>query len=428
MKAMEKFTFISIKQRSKLPKTAGVYCFEVSKDYLYIGKANNIRDRAKNHFSQPSYRDGLFINQIKRIGYIKTDSEIEALLLEANLIKKHKPKYNVVWRDDKNYFFVGITKEDYPRVFITHQTKLKANYLGPFVDGKSLKQTLKILRKVFPYRSCLTFPKKPCLWYQLDRCPAPCILKSNLAKQIPTSPIKMKRECKRNTKNLTKILQGKKSQALKDLKKEMKQTSKDQDFEGAGRIRDQIQSLEKVMAHGKVFQEKLKEADNWKETKETLAKILNRKEEINRIEAFDISNIQGKQATGSMVTFINGNPDKSFYRKFKIRLKETPDDVAMIKEVLARRQRHKEWGQADLILIDGGRAQLNAAKEIIKNIPVMAIAKKKNELFLKNKEKPILLKTLPRDIFNLILKLRDEAHRFAISYHKALRKKALLKK
>jgi len=197
---MEKFGFLKKDQIERLPASPGVYYLKNRRKILYIGKASNIRERVKTHFQQPSYRDNIFIEQITKIGYLKTVSEIEALILEANLIKKYQPKYNVMWRDDKNYFWVALTKEDFPQIFITHQptvssslhlvsripgrknTKYKiqdTRYVGPFVDGKSLKQALKILRKVFPYRTCRNFPKKPCLWYHLDRCPAPCLTKSD---------------------------------------------------------------------------------------------------------------------------------------------------------------------------------------------------------------------------------------------------------
>jgi excinuclease ABC subunit C len=165
-----------------------------------------------------------------------------------------------------------------------------------------------------------------------------------------------------------------------------------------------------------------------------LKKILKTKKSISRIEAYDVSNIQGQNATGSMVAFINGVPDKNSYRRFRIKISGKPDDVAMLKEVLTRRFSHPEWGWPDLILIDGGKAQLNVAVSSIKckisgiKIPVLAIAKRENELFIERKEGPVLLKNLPRDIFNLILQLRDEAHRFALSYHKKLREVDLLGK
>jgi len=237
-----------------------------------------------------------------------------------------------------------------------------------------------------------------------------------------------------------KILKEGKNQVLKELKKEMKLASKNQKFEKAAKIRDQIKALEKILAHAKIFEPEfiveLKRSpefyDKWKEIEEKLKEILGAKNKIKRIEAYDVSNIQGQQATGSMVTFINGRPDKNFYRHFKIKISGKPNDVAMIKECLTRRFKHLEWGVPDLILIDGGKAQLNAALKIknqrqeIKNkIKVISLAKKKKELFIENRKDPILLKNLPREVFNLILQLDDEAHRFAISYHRKLREKEI---
>ncbi|MFH1582274.1 MAG: GIY-YIG nuclease family protein [bacterium] len=426
---MDKIKTISIKQISKLPKTPGVYIFYAKRDLLYIGKATDIKIRVKDHFQQPSYRDNLFIDKVNKIGYIKTFSEIEALLLEAELIKKYNPKYNITWKDDKNYFYAGITKEEFPKVFITHQIKInllktKSEYTGPFVDGKSLRETLKSLRKVFPFRSCNFLPKKPCLWYQLDRCSAPCLTRSKTAQQIPTLKSTIKKEIQRNTKNLLKVLQGKKKQVLTNLKKEMRNLSKQQKFEKAERIKKQIYALEKVLLHSHIIENEKEEI--W-ELENTLKKIFKTKKEVERMEAYDISNIQGKEATGSMVTFIKGKPNKSFYRKFKIRREAKPDDVAMLKEVLERRLKHKDWPLADLILIDGGKPQLNAAKEIIKNkTKVISLAKKNEEIYVEGRKNPILAKILPRDVFNLILSMRDEAHRFAIAYHKKLRQKSLL--
>ena len=437
---MNKFKFLPKDKISQLPKVSGVYALRKGAKFLYIGKAANIKERVKQHKE--------LLSLANQLGYIKTDSEIEALILEANLIKKYQPKYNVIWRDDKNYFFAGITKEEFPRVYITHQPakifvsqKLKqaspkSTYIGPFVDGTSLKATLKILRKTFPYRSCNKIPNHPCLWYQLDRCPAPCLLKSKTAQQIPILESKIKQEGQRNTKNLIKILQGKKTKVLKDFKKEMKKFSGVQGFEKAAKIRDQIQALEKVISHSKIFPEdvgiKYRQKEEWKTIQKTLQKILKLKYRISRIEAYDVSNIQGQEATGAMVTFINGKPEKSQYRKFKIRIAGKPNDVAMLKEILYRRINHPEWPFPDLILIDGGKAQLNAAlhcsmnSKFISQIKVVALAKKKNELFIERRKQPILLKKLPREVFNLILQLRDEAHRFALSYHKMLRKKKLI--
>ncbi len=435
---MKKFKFLSREKISQLPRGAGVYALESKGEILYIGKAANLRERVKSHFQQPGYKDYLFLDKVEKIGYIKTDSEIEALILEAKLIKELKPKFNVVWRDDKNYFFVGKTVEDFPRIFWTHQTKksevgglkFKVEYVGPFVDGKALKETLKILRKVFPFRSCKKIPKRPCLWYHLGLCPAPCLLRSKFFEEIKES-LKIRKISQKNAQATFEILKEGKDFVLKRLKREMKFAAKNQEFEEAARIRDQIEKLERVLAHSKILEEIKVESFGWEEVEEKLKKIFGLKK-VSRIEAFDVSNIRGKLATGSMVTFVNGLPEKKFYRRFKIKFEKKPNDVAMIKEILTRRLSHLEWGLPDLILIDGGRAQLNAAKDCVKSnfkqpeFKVAALAKGKNELFLEGKENPILLEDLPNEISNLILRINSEAHRFAISYHRKLREKDLL--
>lgn len=448
---MKRFRFIEKEKIKNLPKESGVYCFKSKKGVLYIGKAANLRERIKNHFVRPAYKDNLFIDKVEKIGFIKTSSEIEALILEANLIKKINPKYNILWRDDKNYFFVAKTKEDFPRIFWTHQSKpksrkpkVKIEYIGPFVDGKALKQTLKILRKVFPYRSCRVLPSRPCLWYHLDYCLAPCLLKSKVFNQIPRGILKIKKISQRNARNLMKVLREGKNPVFKYLKKVMKIASKKQDFEEAAKIRDQIEVLEKIFLHArlpvpeaagfggqaKIFEIKKLEKEDWKKIEKGLKKILNIKKEVFRVEAYDISNIRGKLATGSMVTFIKGVLNKNFYRKFKIKIEGKPNDIAMIKECLNRRMKHLEWGLPDLILVDGGKAQLNAVsseiKKIKKKILILALAKRKNELFIERRKKPIPLKNLPNEISNFLLRVRNKAHRFALSYHKKLREKALI--
>jgi excinuclease ABC subunit C len=440
---MKKFKYFKKEEANKLPKSPGVYSFSAkggsavggknSKEILYLGKAVNIRERVKNHFQQPGFKENIFLDKTEKIGFIKTNSEIEALILEANLIKKFRPKYNVIWRDDKNYFFVAKTKEDFPNIFITHQTRPISNYqfpitnyIGPFTDGKALKQTLKILRKVFPFKSCKRLGRRPCLWYQLDRCPAPCLLKSNLGEQIPSAQNKIKRESQNNAKNIFEILRGEKNRVLKELEKEMEKSSKAQEFEKASKIRDKIFSLKRIISHAKIIEEKMITED-WEKTKRELQKILKTEKRLSIIEAYDVSNIQGQEATGSMITFINGNPNKNLYRKFKIKISGKSNDVAMIKEVIKRRINHREWPYPDLILVDGGISQFNAAKSVVrnKNIPVVSIAKKENKLFVKG-ERQFFLKNLSRGIFNLILQLRDEAHRFALTYHLKLRKKRLV--
>jgi len=427
---MEQFNWVN------LPKTSGVYSFYTKNQTpntrdskgaptpIYIGKAINIQNRVKNHFQQLSYRDDLFIKKVYKIGFYETSSEIEALIMEANLIKKYQPKFNVVWRDDKNYFYVAITLNDQkiPYIFITHQPKtdrrpMSIQFIGPFVEGTALKKTLRFLRRAFPYYTIKKHSKIKCTYCHLGLCPG------------PNPDLK---EYRKNIKKLILILKGKRNTALNSLRKEMKQLSKENKFEEAGKIRDRIYNLQQVMSHTNVIeiQNSKFKSQNWNET---LAKIIGINKKIKRIECYDVSNMQGKSATGSMVVFIDGKSDKNQYRKFKIKIEDTPNDIAMLKETLQRRFAHPEWKYPEVILIDGGIAQLNIAiktkneKIETKNIKVISIAKRNKGLYTEGRDKPVLLKTLPQEIYNLILQLDDEAHRFAIAYHKKLRSDNLLK-
>jgi len=458
---VDKIKFIKDTKFENLPKTSGVYFFYSGKELIYIGKAINIKNRVKNHFQQPSYRDNLFIDKVNKIGFIETNSEIEALILEANLIKKHQPRFNVVWRDDKNYFYVAIAQNEQkiPYVYITHQLKaksykLKANYIGPFVEGVALKKTLRFLRKAFPYYTNKTHSKNKCTYCHLDLCPGPELFEN------PPSPKATEglREYRRNIKKLILILQGKRGAVLNSLKKEMKILAKDNKFEEAGKIRDKIFALQQIMAHTNVITLNNSRAtsdvaqNSWGNTQKILQGITNQPKKIHRIECYDISNIQGNQSTGSMVVFVDGKPDKSQYKKFKIhpvkyreavisqngklfnrvKIGNKPNDIAMLQETIARRLAHPEWDYPEIMLIDGGIAQLNVAIRVkdlnlkTRPIKVISIAKGRQELFVENRKDPIPLKNLPQEVYNLVKNLDDEAHRFAIAYHKKLRKKNLL--
>jgi excinuclease ABC subunit C len=442
---MKGFSFLTKENINKLPTAVGVYAFKKEAGVLYIGKAINIKERVKSHFNQPTFKDSIFIPKTQKIGFLATGSEIEALLLEAQLIKKYQPRYNAQWKDSKNYFFTAITKEDFPRVFITHQL-LAINHqlltsIGPFADGNSLKQVLRILRKVFPYRTCRNLPKKPCLYYELRLCQAPCLQKLKMKNEKLKTTIlseKTVRDYKKNIENLIKVLRGQKTRVLSGLKREMQMASKNQDYEKAKTLRDQALALENIFQHSHILsQEKNHDPQGVVE----LQKLLGLKRKIKRIEGYDISNIQGQEATGSMVVFENGQPNKNEYRKFKIKRSKKPNDTAMLREALERRLKHQEWPLPEVMLVDGGIGQLNVAlkvksqnskgksvkqKSIVEKIRVITLAKRKNELFLEGQKKPVLLKNLPKEIANLILRVRDEAHRFAISYHKKLRNRNLL--
>jgi len=267
---VKKFKFLNKNKILNLPQTPGVYCFTEKKEVIYIGKAINIRDRVKNHFNQRSYRDELFMDRVDKVGYFKTGSEIEALILEANLIKKYQPKFNVVWRDDKNYFFVAITRDEQPIVYITHQKNEEDDYIGPFVEGTALKKTLRFLRRAFPYYTAKKHPKIKCTYCHLGLCPGPLLFEN------PSTPFGSAqdrssglREYRRNIKKLILILQGKRSTVLNSLKKEMKQLSKEKMFEEAKEIRDRIYNLQQVMSHTSVIENNWPDSnarDDWQKT------------------------------------------------------------------------------------------------------------------------------------------------------------------
>ncbi|TSC97211.1 MAG: excinuclease ABC subunit C [Parcubacteria group bacterium Greene1014_47] len=423
-----RFRYVEKSKLNLVPQHSGVYVLSQNKEILYIGKAANLRERIKSHFHKSSYRDNLFVDKVTRVGWLQTQSDIDALLLESQLIKQKKPRYNVMWRDDKKYFYVAITKEKLPRVFLTHQPAMKLPsatpgraslcrarpkgshmatnvarppkttqvVLGPFVDGKAIKHVLRLLRRAFPYYTQKKHSRLPCSWCHLGLCPGP-----NPNPKAYT----------RNIKNLAAVLQGKKTSVLKNLKQEMSKASQEQRFEEAGKLRDQVFALENVARHSLALGKEPRPLPKpWRNFK--------------RIEAYDISNIQGKFATGSMVTFLKGKPAKEWYRKFKIHITGKPNDFAMMEEVISRRLKHPEWPYPDLMIIDGGKPQLSAALKALEGykIQVAALAKKHNELFSPKRSKPLLLKNLPQDVSNLLLHIRDEAHRFAVTYHRKLRR------
>ncbi len=389
---MERFSFVKI---NALPKGPGVYCFVDAKGkYLYIGKALNIKERVKNHLQNKGFKESQWLNKAEKVGFISTPGEIEALLLEAKLIKELKPAFNVMWRDDKNFFYVMITAEKLPRIYLTHQplkhsgdgshldsgdgshldhldsgngyltekirnSKLEIrNYctVGPFVDGRAIKIALRYLRRVFPYYTQKVHPKASCQWCQLGLCPGP-----------DPDP----KEYQKNIKKLLQVLQGKKSAAIRTLKKEMEVAAKKQEFEKAAALRDRIFALKRVLENAKIFSraEKEEKLHPWPGIQKHFRKLfsLSPQTRILRVEAYDISNIQGKMATGSMAVFIKGLPVREQYRHFKIKTKEAPDDFAMMKETVARRLKHPEWAWPDVILVDGGKTQLNAALKELRN-------------------------------------------------------------
>lgn len=544
----------NLKQSLKLlPSLPGCYLYyNKDNEIIYVGKAKILKRRVLSYFNKKhhdSVKVQVLVSQIERLEYIITNTEVEALILESHLIKKHKPRYNVLLKDDKKYPYFLITDEDFPRISVVRKKNInpeKGRYYGPYTDIRAMYSTLDFLKKLFPLKQCKNpkFKDRPCLYYHIGRCLAPC-------QQMVTSE-----EYKALVHQVELFLAGKQSELMVQLKEQMEKFAAAQQFEKAARLRDSYLDLKKTLEKQKVVYENTKlnediisflssdgifaivilmvregrlidkkdfvyevededrteffatffkeyynsltlgfpdkivsnelEAvgekvlyEEWLEIlakkkvkisygKSTqgrelqmladknakvvlenakLSKMSKIREDFNeigsylaeklrlknfphRIECYDISHIQGTNTVASMVTFINGQMKKSEYKRFKIRTTEgKPDDFMSMKEVLTRRLKHlgdeEKWAKPDLIIIDGGKGQLSSVMQIIKElgiegIDVVSLAKKHEEVFLPGQSKPVILPANSSALF-LFQRIRDEAHRFAITYHRKLR-------
>ncbi len=538
-----------------VPEQPGCYLY-YNKDgeIIYVGKAKNLKRRVYSYFHKQheSAKTTVLVSQIEKLEYIITDSEAESLILESHLIKQHKPKYNILLKDDKKYPYFLITDEDFPRIQVVRKKNLnpdKGRFYGPYTDVGAMYATLDFLKKLFPLKQCKTpkFSNRPCLYYHIGKCLAPC--------QGKVTP----EEYQKLIKQVELFLSGKQSELLKQIQAQMQKYAESEQFEKAAKMRDSYLDLQKTLERQKVVYEntKLNEdvlavlyedgilaivimmiregrlidkkdftyfIDNvdkteyfetffrdyytnlklefpdkiiskdlakigQKELYEDWLKILSSKKiqinyasrgkynelyelalknatntlenakikkmaqirddfnEVgsylaeklklqnfpNRIECYDISHIQGTNTVASMVVFQNGLPKKTAYRKFKIKSTEgKPDDFMSMKEVLTRRLNklgQPKWEKPDLIIIDGGKGQLSSVMQIVEefgiaDIDFVSLAKREEEVFLPNQSKSILLPRESNALY-LIQRIRDEAHRFAITYHRDLRSKAL---
>lgn len=547
----------NLKQTLKLlPSLPGCYLYyDKNNEIIYVGKAKILKRRVMSYFNRhhDSVKVNVLVSQIERLEYIITNTEVEALILENHLIKKHKPKYNILLKDDKKYPYFLITEEDFPRISIVRKKNMnpeKGRYYGPYTDIRAMHSTLDFLKKLFPLKQCKTpkFKDRPCLYYHIGRCLAPC--------QNLVTP----QEYKSIVNQAELFLSGKQAELMKQIQEQMQKYSDALQFEKAAKLRDSYNDLQKTLEKQKVVYENTKlnedvisllsddgifaivilmiregrlidkkdfvydvEEDDRTEFFETffkeyystlrlefpdkiisneleaigekalyeewlqilaqkkvkisygksqqgkelqmladknaqvvldnarIAKMSKIRDDFNeigsylaeklklknfphRMECYDISHIQGTNTVASMVTFINGVKKASEYRKFKINSTEgKPDDFLSMKEVLTRRLSHlgeKKWEKPDLIIIDGGKGQLSSVMQIIEElgvtgIDVVSLAKKNEEVFLPKQSKPVIL---PRNSSALFLfqRIRDEAHRFAITFHRKLRSKSMI--
>lgn len=397
------------------PQAPGVYLMKDSGGrIIYIGKANSLRKRLKSYLSRKlNDKTVVMMSNVSDLEFRLTQTESLALLLEASLIHQHKPKYNVSLRDDKSFPLVKITNEEFPAICITRKKEADgAKYFGPYTSANMLREALKIIRRHFPYRSCKQLPKEACMYYRIGLSPAPCAGKIN------------KREYARTIENIALILRGRTNYLIRKLAKQMNLKSKQQEFEQAAIIRGQIEALSAIgyIQVGLGSQDEL----------EDLKKLLKLKRLPERVEAFDISNIRGEDATGSMVSFYKGIADKNNYRRFRIKTVSGIDDYKMLSEVVRRRYERliaEKLVLPDLILIDGGKGHLLTVRNELKNlglrIPLASIAKEQENIYTQDSARPIKL-NLDTPALNLMRRIRDEAHRFAVSYHHILRRKRII--
>ncbi len=416
---------------NRLPKSPGVYSFSDKEGkIIYIGKAIDLRERVKSYFKPVDPKTKLMTAQVAAVEHINVFSEFESLLLEASLIRKFLPKYNSRLRDDKSFLYIAITAEDFPKVKAARKTDMvKPKYLfGPFPSAKTVRQVLRFLRRIIPYCS-QNNDRHPCFWSHLGLC-RPC--PGAIAKLEGKERDEARRLYLNNIRNLAAILQGKSKKLSYKLEKEMEKAAREKKFEEAGLLRDQLQKITYLTTYRFPISSYLEQNNFFEEEQarelQELAKVLEIPLPI-RIECYDISNILGQFASGSLVTFINGIQNTAFYRKFRIRMAGQPNDVAMMTEVLQRRLKHQDWTYPELIIVDGGKPQVAAAAEVLARnnlvIPLVGLAKRLEEIVLRTKEGKWQIIKLPNNspALNLLKRIRDESHRFALSYHRKLRAK-----
>ena len=391
-------------KKIKISDKSGVYFFLKGKEILYIGKATSLKDRARSYFNKdlietrgPMILD--MIVQANKIKWQETDSVLEALIQEAELIKKHQPKYNIKEKDDKSWNYVCIIRENTPKVLIVRGRNLKSTLwnrcttFGPYTNSAQLKEAMKIIRRIFPYFDEQSLKKNNIQFYQ----------------QLKLTPESLS-EYKKNIANLKLFFQGKKKKIIQKLKKEMMQLAKHKEFEKAGIIKKRIFALEHINDVALIKEESFASAHP----------------SVFRIEAYDVAHLSGKNMVGVMTVLENGEIVKNEYRKFIIKTQEKANDTGALEEILSRRLRHTEWGIPDLIIVDGNIAQMNVASRVLARyqfkISVVGVVKDE-----KHKAKAILGdEKIIQKYKKSILIANSEAHRFAISFYRIKNRKSFL--
>ena len=434
----EFFTRAWEKVRSKFPTGPGIYLFQDKAGrVIYIGKAKNLRSRAGSYFLAAAAADQRTANLVREaydIDCVETESDVDALLMEARLVKDIQPKFNRDLRDDKTFPYLQITThEDFPRVEVTREPKTSGVKLfGPFASAGSLRGAVLALQKVFKFRTCsLDIAAdddrwrwfRPCLLASINQCTAPCNLRIG------------KEDYRHDIKRLRTFLEGGRKKLLNEMRAEMAEASKALRFEQAARLRDEIDSLERLNERGEIETHEQPEVF-YTDPKKGLAglqKIFKLGERPRNIEGVDIAHLGGNETVASLVQFLDGLPFKPGYRRYRIREVDGIDDYASIREVVGRRFRKlRDDGDVfpDVLLIDGGIGQLRKGLEAFRALDikpplVLSLAKKEELVYVMDRDKPLRLSRRSYAL-RLLQYVRDEAHRFAQHYHHLLRRKRTL--
>jgi excinuclease ABC subunit C len=419
----------------QFPTTPGVYLMKDTESrVLYVGKAKNLRNRASHYFTQPARDDPRtrdLIKLIADIDFVPADSEVDALLLEARLIKDIQPRFNVDLKDDKSFPYLQIRmREDFPRVEFTRTPRRKGVKLyGPFTSAKSLRMAIQVLQRIFKFRTCgldiaNDDPRwrwfRPCLLHSIGQCTAPCNFRVS------------REDYRRQIRSLRLVLAGKKDRLIGEMEEAMKEASSLQLYEKAARLRDDIDALKNLGRRGDVDKDVQPEVFYIEPKKGLvgLRKVLCLPKTPRTIEGVDIAHLGGTETVASLVTFIDGLPFKPGYRRYRIRSVRGVDDFASIREVVTRRFRRRAREEdvfPDILLIDGGKGQLQAARDafdVLGREPpcLISLAKREEEIFRAQETEPLRLSRHAAAL-RLLQYVRDEAHRFAQHYHHILRRK-----
>jgi excinuclease ABC subunit C len=427
----------------QFPTTPGVYLMKDAQGrVIYVGKAKNLRNRAGHYFTQAAAEDRRtadLVPLIADIDFLPADTEVDALLLEARLVKDIQPRFNVELKDDKTFPYLQIRiREEFPRVEFTRKPRTRGVKLyGPFTSARSLRAAIQVLQRIFQFRTCSLDIKsdeqrwrwfRPCILHQIRQCTAPCNFRVT------------REEYRKQIRALRMVLEGKKDRLLAEMEEEMRRASAELQFEKAARIRDEIAALKKLSLRGDVDKDVQPEVFHIEPRKGLLGlrKVLGLAHVPRTIEGVDIAHLGGADTVAALVSFIDGLPFKPGYRRYRIRSVHQVDDFASIREVISRRFRRRPPAEnggeeepvfPDILLIDGGKGQLNAALEVFRVLGVeppclISLAKREEEIYRPGEEEPLRLSRHSAAL-RLLQYVRDEAHRFAQHYHHILRRKKL---